>query len=216
MEWLPPGAIIFFGSLFWQVNNWLHTWERVSFRQTNDLTDGKNVKGKDIKGEMPRDHLMGVATLIALSPLVVVPLMRIGNALEAVIYSGYPVLAMIVLGQWRGRKSVSGMLFFGAHGFEMSLLSFLNKLSHVESFETAKFWMHMWITVSIAFVVVFAGALGGMYRIDRERYGWSAMPEETQILACLYSISAIWMLTAGFLWWGLPAIQLVMKLPPII
>lgn len=178
---------------------------------------------------------MGIANLVCLSPLVLIYFW--GNALAVVAASAFwPAVVTVILGGWRGRQSVSATLIQGAFGALMGGLWLIDGLSTLQSCithasemptaerldalsycaESARFWTSTWLTISLAFVTLFGGTLLAMYLVSVKDFGWEAHKEERQILAVLYSVSAIWILVAGFLWCGLPAIKYTLQLSDLL
>lgn len=229
LNWLAPISIVLFGGLFWQVNHWLHVLVGVEAKESEAEAT------PDTPGEKPRDRMMGLVSGLALIPVFAVAILPVGDIVSVFAYAAYPVLVMVLLGRWRGRQSVSAVLFYGAHALEMALLASLNDFSEVRSCgesaarlngelrisaislcaETARFWVSNWITLSLAFAALFGATLAVLYTVKPADYGWPGVAKERQVLAMLYSLCASWMLVAGFLWWGLPAIRLVRDLTRI-
>ena len=217
MKWLTPMAVIGFCTLFWQFDHWFHQMARIGSNDEQSSADEASSKA----GERPLDRFMGLATLIVLLPVLFGGFLR-PLWMLIVLYCIWPGIAMVLLGCWRGRQSVSAILFFVAHGIEMLILSQMNRflgLSNTGSLayraEMARFWLDKWFTVSLAFCTLFGATLVVIYIVKPSDYGWPALAKERQVLALLYSVAALWMVVASFIWWGLPALRLTLSLPGV-
>jgi hypothetical protein len=214
-----PLLIAGFGIFYWQLAHYLNI-------------RAETTAGKPGTSETPRDHLMGIGILVLLSPLAA--LFWVSGSPVAVFAACtlWPLVAMLILGWWRGRQSVSATLIIVANGSIVAILASLDRLealrlcrdiavtaepsTRIEALsycaEMARFWLGTWVTVSIAFMTTFAAALALGYIIKPEDFGWSALPEQRQILAILYGVAAIWLMSLGYFGLGEPAIRWVTEL----
>lgn len=225
VDWAKPIAIVLFGFLYWEVNHWLHVQAGIGYRPPSKRGREKSAN-REPQGERPRDRWMGLASLVCLLPVLLVPFQPNAH-LVIVVYTAWPTLVVLALGRWRGRASSAAALWFGVHGGGMALLELIDDLAPVRSciseaatfalaqrvealafcVAAARFWAGAWMSVSMAFATVFGASLMILYTIKPQEYGWRVHRKERQVLAVLYCLAAIWILLTWFVWLGLPAIQ---------
>jgi hypothetical protein len=217
MKWLPPIIIVLFGFLYWEINYVLR------LRMFS--------KEKKLSAKFPSDRWMGPCTAILLLPLI--PIYRYAgpSAISVFFSASLPIVVAISLGLLRSRYSAAAILIQSAHGGGIAFLTLINGLSSIQSCinlavatkaeqriealgycaEMTRFWINLWITLTIALITVFGGAVISIYLLKPQDYG-SKLKEERQVRAILYSVSIVWMLLAGFMSVGVPALQYISRL----